>query len=128
MISGVNSIFSNAGCAGFSLSGSHILRVLPFFFFLLLFLLPFPLPLHPSSSSLPSSSSPTLNPPQYDEVGKLLCDFDPYKNLWVTVADWLKWHETWMNDSLINIDPELLATNVSNAFKAMRKSAKHSGK
>ena len=58
-------------------------------------------------------------------MGKLLRDFDPYKNLWVTAADWLKWHETWMNDSLINIDPELLATNVSNAFKTMHKSVKH---
>ena len=92
--------------------------------FFLLLLLPFPLPLHPSSFSLPSSS-PTLTHPQYDKVGKLLCDFDPYKNLWVTVADWLKWHETWMNDSLININPELLATNVGNAFKTMHKSAKH---
>jgi len=25
---------------------------------------------------------------QYNKFGKLLCDFDPYKNLWVTVADW----------------------------------------
>ena len=30
-----------------------------------------------------------------------------------------------MNDSLVNIDPELLATNVSNAFKIMHKSVKH---
>lgn len=30
-----------------------------------------------------------------------------------------------MNDSLINIDPELLANNVNNAFKTMHKSVKH---
>jgi len=30
-----------------------------------------------------------------------------------------------MNDSLINIDPELLASNVSNAIKAIHKSVKH---
>jgi len=40
------------------------------------------------------------------------------------VADWLKWHETSMNDSLINIDPELLASSVSNAFQTMHKSVK----
>ena len=30
-----------------------------------------------------------------------------------------------MNDSLINIDPELLSNSVNNAFKTMHKSAKH---
>ena len=62
---------------------------------------------------------------QYDKIGKLTRDFEPFKNLWITGADWLKWHETWMNDSLINIDPELLANNVNNAFKTMHKSVKH---
>ena len=63
--------------------------------------------------------------PQYDKIGKLTRDFEPFKNLWITAADWIKWHETWMNDSLINIDPELLANNVNNAFKTMHKSVKH---
>lgn len=62
---------------------------------------------------------------QYDKVGKLTREFEPYKNLWITAADWQKWYETWMNDSLINIDPELLANSVSNAFKTMHKSLKH---
>lgn len=62
---------------------------------------------------------------QYDKVGKLTREFEPYKNLWITAADWQKWYETWMNDSLINIDPELLANSVSNAFKTMHKSIKH---
>ena len=48
-------------------------------------------------------------------------EFEPYKNLWLTAADWLRWHESWMNDSLVNIDPELMATNVQNAFKIMHK-------
>ena len=52
-------------------------------------------------------------------------DFENYKNLWLTAADWLRWQESWMNDSLANIDPELMATNVQNAFKAMHKSVKH---
>ena len=46
---------------------------------------------------------------QYDKVGKLTRDFEPYKNLWNTAADWMRWHESWMNDSLVNIDPEILA-------------------
>ena len=78
-----------------------------------------------SSSSLSPSPSSSCITSQYDKVGKLMRDFHPYKNLWVTVADWLKWHETWMNASLINIDPELLASNASNAFKTMHKSVQH---
>ena len=62
---------------------------------------------------------------QYDKIGKLTRDFEPFKNLWITAADWLKWHETWMNDSLINIDPDLLTNNVNNAFKTMHKNVKH---
>ena len=42
-------------------------------------------------------------------MAKLTKDFEPYKNLWMTAADWLRWHESWMNDSLSNIDPEQLA-------------------
>ena len=30
-----------------------------------------------------------------------------------------------MNDSLANIDPELMANNVQNAFKTMHKAVKH---
>ena len=46
---------------------------------------------------------------QYDKVGKLTRDFEPYKNLWNTAADWMRWHDSWMNDALVNIDPEILA-------------------
>ena len=59
------------------------------------------------------------------QVGKLTHDFEPYKNLWIMTANWLQWHDTWMNDSLVNIDPELLANNVNGAFKTMHKSVKH---
>ena len=43
---------------------------------------------------------------QYDKVGKLSRDFEPYKNLWNTAADWMRWYDSWMNDALVNIDPE----------------------
>jgi len=58
-------------------------------------------------------------------VGRLTKDFEPFKNLWITAADWQKWYETWMNDSLINIDPDVLINNVNNAYKSMHKSVKH---
>ena len=62
---------------------------------------------------------------QYEKIGRLLKDFEPYKNLWLTAADWSRWQESWMNDSLANIDPELMANNVQNAFKTMHKAVKH---
>ena len=57
-------------------------------------------------------------------MGRLLRDFEPYRNLWQTAADWQRWQESWMNESLINIDAELMANNVANAFKTMHKSVK----
>ena len=67
----------------------------------------------------------TVSMTLFAKVGKLMRDFEPYKNLWIMTANWLQWHDTWMNDSLVNIDPELLGTNVSSAFKTMHKSVKH---
>ena len=61
----------------------------------------------------------------YDKVGRLTKEFEPFKNLWITAADWQKWYETWMNDSLINIDADVLINSVNNAFKSMHKSVKH---
>ena len=55
------------------------------------------------------STSPSGVCVQYDKVGKLTRDFEPYKNLWSTAADWMRWHDSWMNDALVNIDPEILA-------------------
>jgi dynein heavy chain len=62
---------------------------------------------------------------QYEKIGRLLKDFESYKNLWLTAADWMRWQESWMNDALVNIDPELMATNVQNAYKTMHKAVKY---
>nr|WAW84827.1 axonemal dynein heavy chain 1 [Halisarca dujardinii] len=61
---------------------------------------------------------------QYDKASKLAKDFEPYKNLWNTAADWGRYHETWMNDSLVNIDPDIMATNVNGAYKTIHKCSK----
>ena len=58
---------------------------------------------------------------QYDKLAKLLKDFEPFKNLWLTVSDWIKWYESWMEDPLTSIDPESLEANVSNSFKILHK-------
>ncbi len=61
---------------------------------------------------------------QYDKLSKLVKDFEPFKNLWITTSDWMKWHESWMNDPLTSIDAEQCEKQVSDAFKTMHKCTK----
>ncbi|KAL7406937.1 hypothetical protein ABVT39_000487 [Epinephelus coioides] len=60
----------------------------------------------------------------YDRLQKLVKDFQPYKDLWTTTSDWLRWHESWLNDPLSSIDPEQLERNVTDAYKTMHKCIK----
>ncbi|KAM9362199.1 LOW QUALITY PROTEIN: dynein axonemal heavy chain 1 [Symphorus nematophorus] len=60
----------------------------------------------------------------YDHVQKLVKDFQPFKDLWTTTSDWLRWHENWLNDPLSSIDPEQVERNVTDAHKTMHKCIK----
>uniref|UniRef100_A0A4W6F8M2 Dynein axonemal heavy chain 1 n=1 Tax=Lates calcarifer TaxID=8187 RepID=A0A4W6F8M2_LATCA len=60
----------------------------------------------------------------YDRVQKLVKDFQPFKDLWATTSDWLRWHESWLSDPLSSIDPEQLERNVTDAHKTMHKCIK----
>jgi dynein heavy chain len=44
--------------------------------------------------------------------------------LWLTASDWLRWHESWMNDPLEAINAEEVEKNVGDAYKTMHKSNK----
>ena len=55
---------------------------------------------------------------------KLVKDFEPYRNLWVTCSDWLRWYDMWMNDPMSSIDAENIEKNVSDAYKSMHKAIK----
>eukprot|EP00794_Sanderia_malayensis_P012733 gene12733-14038_t len=61
----------------------------------------------------------------YDKLTKLIKDFEPFKNLWLTTSDWLKWHDSWMNDPINAIDAEQVEKNVNDSYKTMHKSARH---
>ena len=61
---------------------------------------------------------------KYDKLAKLSKDFEPYKNLWVTSSDWMRWHDSWMNDPISGIDAENIERNATDAFKAMHKAIK----
>ncbi|XP_026203417.1 dynein heavy chain 1, axonemal [Anabas testudineus] len=61
----------------------------------------------------------------YDRLQKLVKDFQPFKDLWTATSDWLRWHESWLNDPLSSIDAEQLERNVTDAYKTMHKCIKH---
>ncbi|KAJ8259834.1 hypothetical protein GJAV_G00174010 [Gymnothorax javanicus] len=61
----------------------------------------------------------------YDKLQTMVRDFQPYRDLWTTSSDWIRWHEGWMNDALSVIDPEQLERNVSETFRTMHKCCKH---
>ncbi|KAM4722817.1 dynein axonemal heavy chain 1 [Rhinophrynus dorsalis] len=60
----------------------------------------------------------------YDKLVKLVKDFQPFRDLWTTVSDWIRWHESWMNDPLTTIDAEQLEKNVLESYKTMHKCVK----
>ncbi|KAM6325251.1 LOW QUALITY PROTEIN: dynein axonemal heavy chain 1 [Podargus strigoides] len=57
----------------------------------------------------------------YSKLSKMVKEFQPYYDLWTTVSDWTQWHESWMNDPLLDIDAEQLEKNVTDSFKTMQR-------
>ena len=60
----------------------------------------------------------------YSKIQKLQRDFQPYRDLWTSASDWIRWHDTWMNDSLASIDPEALERQVGDCFRTFHKAQK----
>ncbi|XP_056267415.1 dynein axonemal heavy chain 1 [Pseudoliparis swirei] len=60
----------------------------------------------------------------YDRLQKLVKDFQPFKDLWTTTSDWLRWHDNWLKDPLSFIDPEQLESNALHAYRTMHKCVK----
>lgn len=61
---------------------------------------------------------------KYSGVPKMIKEFQPYYDLWTTVSDWIKWFESWMNDSLLKIEAEELEKNVNDSLKTMQRCVK----
>ncbi|XP_069004796.1 dynein axonemal heavy chain 1 [Embiotoca jacksoni] len=60
----------------------------------------------------------------YDRLQKLVKDFQPYKDLWITSSNWLRWNERWLVDPLSSLNPEQIEHSVSDAHKTMHKCTK----
>ncbi|ORZ30920.1 dynein heavy chain and region D6 of dynein motor-domain-containing protein [Catenaria anguillulae PL171] len=60
----------------------------------------------------------------YDEVMALIKDFDPYKTLWTSAADWIKWKGGWLNGNFLDLVAEEVEKNLMGAWRAMFKTVK----
>ncbi|CAF4566002.1 unnamed protein product [Rotaria socialis] len=60
----------------------------------------------------------------YEKLAKLVKDFEPYRVLWSTASDWLRSHDSWMNDPIISVNAEDIEKNVTEMYKNMHKSIK----
>lgn len=58
----------------------------------------------------------------FEAIIKLIKEFEPYKNLWITASDWLRAYDMWMDNPLVNVDGEAIERNVNEMYKIMVKS------
>jgi dynein heavy chain len=65
-----------------------------------------------------------LEPTKYDEVLQLGKDFEPYKILWLTINDWVKWKDQWMLGPFSNLNAEEVERNLLNSWRNVHKSVK----
>eukprot|EP00736_Rhodelphis_marinus_P006943 Rmarinus@m.24609 len=61
----------------------------------------------------------------YEDLSKIVRDFEPYAMLWTTAHDWMTNHKIWMTQPFDTLDAETVAKEVSQAFKNMYKAVKH---
>ena len=55
----------------------------------------------------------------FPSVTRISKAFEPYSVLWSTTDNWLKWSKSWMNDSLMSLDPNEIRNNVENSQRLM---------
>merc|ERR1711871_464612 len=49
-----------------------------------------------------------LEQTDYSKVGKIVKEFEPFNNLWATVANWYKWKEDWFSGPFMELDAEMI--------------------
>ena len=64
------------------------------------------------------------SPTEYDQLQKIVKDFEPYSSLWLTAADWQRWQREWLDGSLNALIPEEVEKNFTGATRTMAKLVK----
>lgn len=62
---------------------------------------------------------------EYAEVAQVKKAFQPYANLWLTAAHWLKAYQQWMEDPFPLLDDEKMEKLVGDASKAVTRAGKY---
>ncbi|XP_023309976.1 dynein heavy chain 1, axonemal-like [Anoplophora glabripennis] len=57
----------------------------------------------------------------FDNLTKLIREFEPYKNLWGTASDWLRSYEMWMDNPILNVDADSIESCTTEMYKMMVK-------
>ncbi|KNE63057.1 hypothetical protein AMAG_08223 [Allomyces macrogynus ATCC 38327] len=60
----------------------------------------------------------------YDELTFMVKDFEPYRTLWVSASDWMKWKGAWLHGSFLDLNAEDVERNLMGAWRAMFKTVK----
>ncbi|XP_066590873.1 dynein axonemal heavy chain 1-like [Prorops nasuta] len=60
----------------------------------------------------------------FENLTKLKKELEPYKNLWITAADWLKWYEIWTENPLVSIDARQIDEMITEMHKTMSRCAR----
>nr|VZI05919.1 unnamed protein product [Spirometra erinaceieuropaei] len=58
----------------------------------------------------------------FEKIGTLLKDFEPFRQLWIAVSDWLKTQDAVMTDPLNSVDASAVEKQVTECYKIMHKS------
>ncbi|XP_014476414.1 PREDICTED: dynein heavy chain 1, axonemal [Dinoponera quadriceps] len=59
----------------------------------------------------------------FEQLNRLVKEFEPYLTLWVAASDWLKWQEMWMENPLMNIDAHQIEGIVADLHETMSRCA-----
>jgi dynein heavy chain len=65
-----------------------------------------------------------LDVTNYEEVLTMTSEFEPYKNLWLTINDWLKYKAQWLDGPFDELNPEEVEKYWNDAWKIIVKSVK----
>ncbi|KAK3917290.1 Dynein heavy chain 1, axonemal [Frankliniella fusca] len=57
----------------------------------------------------------------YEDINRLVKEFQPYRDLWITASEWVQAHEIWVDNPLANVDGDAVERIISDAYKTMTK-------
>ncbi|KAG8232251.1 hypothetical protein J437_LFUL011804 [Ladona fulva] len=60
----------------------------------------------------------------YEAISDLKKEFEPYRNLWITASEWMKWHEIWMDNPLVHLESAIVEPTVMDLQETITKCIK----